>query len=407
MSKIILYLLLLFITSGMNNINKSESFEVVISAGDLDRRGTIISFSLPMALGEGEYIMKNDKEEPVIVQVDRYNKAWFILDELHAGISERYIFWTQRLDEKDHNLPEVSAHFESPTVTFQANNKKVLSYYVDTNNPPPVLDEIYRRGGYIHPVYSPGGIMLTNHLNVDHHPHHYGIWAAWTNTVFQGSEPDFWNVHRLTGRVEHSDSLEYSWQGPVHGGLRNKHHYIDLSNEKPETALNEQWDLQVYNEELFERYHIFDLKIVHTVNTGKPLILPEYRYGGMGFRGHSDWNDPDNFFFLTSEGEGIEGNGTRARWVHLGGYSDGELAGIAILGHPTNFRAPQTIRIHPEEPFFNFAPTQLGDMSIEPGTPYVARYRFITYDGEPNPAELDRLWQDYAYPPGVTVKVLN
>ncbi len=43
-------------------------------------------------------------------------------------------------------------------------------------------------------------------------------------------------------------------------------------------------------------------------------------------------------------------------------------------------------------------------MQIAPGSPHVMRYRYITYDGEPDPDQLDRLWRDYAYPPGVTIE---
>ena len=78
---------------------------------------------------------------------------------------------------------------------------------------------------------------------------------------------------------------------------------------------------------------------------------------------------------------------------------DGALAGIAILGHPENFRAPQPMRLHPTEPFFCYAPQQLGDMEITPGKPYVSRYRFIVADGPPDKAELDQFWNDYANPP--------
>jgi hypothetical protein len=35
------------------------------------------------------------------------------------------------------------------------------------------------------------------------------------------------------------------------------------------------------------------------------------------------------------------------------------------------------------------------------------RYRYITYDGEPDPSELERLWLDYAYPPAVSITVKN
>jgi hypothetical protein len=45
----------------------------------------------------------------------------------------------------------------------------------------------------------------------------------------------------------------------------------------------------------------------------------------------------------------------------------------------------------------------IGDWKIEAGKPYVSRYRFIVYDGAPDKAELDRLWNDYANPVQATV----
>jgi len=61
------------------------------------------------------------------------------------------------------------------------------------------------------------------------------------------------------------------------------------------------------------------------------------------------------------------------------------------------------MRIHPAEPFFNFAPSQIGDWEIKPGEDYVSRYRFVVTDGKPNAALLERLWLDYACPPRVEV----
>ena len=58
------------------------------------------------------------------------------------------------------------------------------------------------------------------------------------------------------------------------------------------------------------------------------------------------------------------------------------FTGIAILCHPENFRAPQPMRLHPKEPFVCYAPSQLGDWAIEPGRPYVSRYRFVVKDGK-------------------------
>jgi hypothetical protein len=209
-----------------------------------------------------------------------------------------------------------------------------------------------------------------------------------------------------TGTVEFV-SFGPVWGGPVSGGFSASHRMVDLkAKPDPKPALNERWDVTVYRTEGGARpYHVFDWTSTQTCASDSPLLLPKYLYGGLGFRGHSQWNGPANCVFLTSEGKTrADGNETRARWCYVGGRVDGKPAGVAILCHPDNFRFPQPMRLHPNEPFFCYAPSQLGDWSIEPGKPYVARYRFVVLDGPPDAAEFDRLWNDYATPPVATVK---
>ena len=67
-----------------------------------------------------------------------------------------------------------------------------------------------------------------------------------------------------------------------------------------------------------------------------------------------------------------------------------------MLIHPSNFRFPQPLRLNPKNPQLCVAPSQDGDWSIEPGQPYVSRYRFVIFDGAPDAAWIDQLWQDYA-----------
>jgi hypothetical protein len=148
---------------------------------------------------------------------------------------------------------------------------------------------------------------------------------------------------------------------------------------------------------------MFDLVSTQTAATDDPLKLPKYHYGGLGFRGNWAWNGKDKCFFLTSEGETDrdKGNFTRGKWCDIWGRVDGEPVGVAILGNPQNFGAPQPMRLHPTEPFFCFAPQQLGNMEIAPGKPYVSRYRFVVHDGPPDKDLIERLWREYADPPEV------
>lgn len=391
---------LFFITSllvGLQAETTELQYKIEIQAGPFDRQHTVTSFYFPYHVEEGVYIVRDGDGAEALLQVDRHNRGWLIVEDLRAGSVLTYHFDGEKSDE----AAKVYHRSDDNTITIKNDDRDVLNYFHGYNNPPAELDDRYRRGGYIHPVYTPSGTILTNHLNVHQHPHHSGIWSAWTNTEFQGRTPDFWNIHQNSGRVDHAEGLEESWAGPVFAGFRSKHYFTDLSVTPAVTALNEEWQVRVFSSP--SDIHIFDLTVTQSTNSSAPLILPEYRYGGVGFRGHIDWDDPENCTFLTSEGLGRDGHGTRVRWTHIGGHSDGKLAGVTIMSHPENFRHPQTVRIHPDEPFFNYAPTQLGEMVIEPGSPYIVKYRYITYDGEPDVDQLNRLWNDFAYPPGVTV----
>jgi hypothetical protein len=200
-------------------------------------------------------------------------------------------------------------------------------------------------------------------------------------------------------------ALDETWSGPVNAGFRARHRYVDLSGGEPKTALNEVWEVIAYNVGKGAKpYFMFDLISTQECVTKNPLILPKYHYGGMAFRGHRSWDGKDNSIFLTSEAKDrANGNETRARWVHINGRVDGEHAGLTMLSHPGNFRAPQPVRIHPTEPYFTFAPSQMGDWKIAPGSQYISRYRYIVTDGPPDAVELERIWSDYANPPVVTV----
>lgn len=393
-------IVLIVLMSGLHPL-QAQSHTITVTAGDLDRHQTVVSFQLPDDLAEGVYRLESESGSRKLLQVDDRNRGRFILERLDAGNSKRF-----RLLERVHVATATGSallhEIDHNTVSLKKEGSRVLTYYHRDNEPPAELDERYRRGGYIHPVLTPEGTVLTNHLNVGMHPHHLGIWSAWTRTRFQGRTPDFWNPHANSGRVDHADSLDMAWAGPVHTGFRACHFFTDLSAESPVVALNEQWEVRLYGNGARD-FHMFDLNVDQSVNTSQPLHLPEYHYGGIGFRGHSDWDDPENVRFLTSEGLGREGNATRARWIRITGTSDGRPGSIVILGHPENPRHPQNMRIHPEESFFNWAPTQLGEMTIRPGEPYRVRYRYVTFDREPAVEQVERLWLDYAYPPGVTV----
>ncbi len=282
-------------------------------------------------------------------------------------------------------------------VRITAEGQPFLTYNdKPTELPRPGIDPAFRRGGYIHPVVTPRGIAITDDYPTNH-IHHHGIWFAWTNTRFENRKPDFWNMGSKKGTVEFVRNHRSSTDGSK-ASFKTEHRYVDLLAPEPKTALTEFWEVTGYPARPNTTYRMFDLTSTQHCATEEPLILPKYHYGGLGFRGHEQWNGVKSLRVLTSEGDTdrVKANETRARWCRLSGEVNKETVGIAILCHPKNFRAPQPIRVHPKEPFFCYAPSQLGDWSIEPGKPYISRYRFIVFDGELDATEIDRLWNEYA-----------
>lgn len=382
-----------------------RSYTITVAAGSLDRRETVVSLEWPKSLKAKFYGLRDESGQVIPLQVDAHRRATFVLPELKAGATKQY-----RLVEMKPGAVSAAKGVrlvrEHSKLKIAAAGRQVLEYQAQPGQLPSAgIKPIFRRGGYIHPVYTPSGRIITDDYPADHR-HHHGIWWAWTKTEFEGRHPDFWNMGGGTGKVEFV-ALDATWSGPVHSGFKARNRFVDLSGSAAKTALNEVWEVMVYGVGRGQQpYSMFDLVSTQTCATGSPLILPEYHYGGVGFRGHRDWVAKDNCFFLTSEGKDRRnGNGTRARWCHIGGRVDGQLAGIAILCHPGNFRAPQPTRLNPDQPFFCYAPSVMGRWQITPGQPYISRYRFVVYDGPPDTAELNRLWNDYANPPRVTVGV--
>ena len=299
----------------------------------------------------------------------------------------------------------VHADIQEGKVTLVDYGKKVFTYQGNkTALPRSDIKPIFQRGGYIHPLYSPSGRLVTDDYSPNH-VHHHGIWFPWTKAEFEGRSVDFWNMGEGKGTVEFV-KFGKSWSGgPVNAGFQAEHRFVDLTSGQPKVALDETWTVIAYHINAAKHF-VFDLVSTQRCATASALKLPKYYYGGLGFRGNWAWNGAEKTEFLTSTGETdrVKGNETRANWCHIGGEVDGVFTGVTIMCHPENFRAPQPMRIHPKEPFFCYAPSQLGDWQIEPGKPYVSRYRFVVADGRPDQQRIEQIWQAYAHPPKVVLE---
>ncbi len=288
----------------------------------------------------------------------------------------------------------LAAAREGKQMVVRAGERVVLRYQAEPGDFPwKGIKKIFRRGGYIQSLFTPSGKLVTDDFPPNH-IHHHGVWSPWTKTEFEGRQPDFWNMGQGKGRVDFV-SLDGSRAKDGKVGFSATHRFVDMTAKPEKAALNETWDVTVAAE---EKRNVIDIAITQTCATDAPLKLPEYHYGGFGFRGNRAWDGAGNCRFLAASGETDRNklNTRKEPWCWIGGKVDGETCGVTILCHPSNFRAPQPVRVHPAEPFFCYAPQQGGDMEIVPGTPYRARYRIIVADGGPDATAIRKWAEEYA-----------
>jgi len=257
-------------------------------------------------------------------------------------------------------------------------DQAVLNYWT-TPQLPDGLPEHYVRSGFIHPLHSPAGQVVTDGFPAGH-THQHGFFTAWTNTTFRDSFVDFWNTHKELATVEHLEVLETQKQdGYIGFKVRLQQRSLEHG-----PVLREDWTVRVHDR---KDVFVWDLRSEQTNITKDSLFLNKHLYGGLGIRGSKYWNEKDtlNFLelaeFLTSDGlRGDSANHTRPEWTAI--YGTAGMAGIAVIPHPDNFRWPQPVRVHSDMPYFSISPVVEEGFVIAPGETYLSRYRVVAFDGK-------------------------
>ncbi len=289
----------------------------------------------------------------------------------------------------------------SDTISVSVDGKPVLVYQKSIKESPEGIDPIYRRSGYIHSIKNPAGQILTGDFCADH-AHQHALFFAWRQVNFEGRQTDFWDQQSDRGRTFH-ESVEAVKGGEDSGMFTVQLRHEDRTGaEGPKIIIRETWTVTVYDRDENEGAFVFDLELVQTNVTESPIVIEKYHYGGMALRGNSQWlaSETDAAGFMTNEGiSREEGNHSRPNWVDMFGPVDGKMAGIAVLSHPTNFRHPQPVRLHPSKPYFSFSPMVESEFSIDAGKTYRARYRYLAHNGAAETKRLDTEWQTFAKSP--------
>jgi hypothetical protein len=332
----------------------------------------------------------------------------------------RYIYWilegvtaadTTRVYELVKGNPAASRAYmqakdSAGILLLREGARNLLQYNYQVVEPPAGIDKVYRRSGFIHPLWAPDGQVITN-IHPKGHWHHMGIWNPWTHTSFKGKETDFWNLQKKEGTVRFKGFLART-EGPVMSGFQALQEHIALSGTKETAALNEEWVVRAYNSGTDSARRIWDLISMFSCADTAGITFLQYRYGGgFGLRTTALWTAA-NSQVLTSEGKTrADADSTRARWIKITGRTDKGQAGLLIMSHPANYDSPEPLRVWPEntergELMMNFSPTKMKSWQLKYGQSYVLQYRVMVFNNDLTKEEAENVWQAYVNPPVVT-----
>lgn len=341
------------------------------------------------------------------VEENYHRFLWWMLDK-NTGKKKRVF---ELLKQQSPVTDKQSIHLvdEDGALTIIAQQRKVLQYRHTTHYPPKGIDTVFKRSGFIHPLWSPAGNVLTQ-INPKDHYHHMGIWNPWTHVLFKGKEVDFWNIGDKKGTVRFEKFIE-KVEGPVFGGFKALQEHVAFNIPATgieTTALNEVWDIKVFN--TGNNAWLWDFTSQLNCAATDTVTLKEYRYGGFGFRATADWNN-QNSKVLTSEGKTRkDADATTARWCMIDGDMQQGHSGILFMDHPANYNAPEPMRVWPEDTngrgdvFFSFSPTRNTDWVLIPGKNYVLKYRMLVFDGTITQQQAEETWKNFAYMPAIHVE---
>ena len=397
---------ILFLAMAPQSVSIAEPLATItVEAGKYTRVDTPLFVALDDISTESRLEeIKGTSRIPVMAQIEAGNppRLWWIL----SGTTEAG-------GKRVYELVEGLSSIRGPVVDIAKNDsfleihkreKKILRYNHAPVPPPKGADKNYIRSGFIHPLWSPAGAILTNIHPADH-IHHMGLWMPWTKTKFEGREVDFWNLGKGEGTVRFAKFVSME-SGPVYGGFRAIQEHVDFTAPGGEkVALNEELDVRVWNIGRVNEYWLLDYTSKQRCAFSSSLHLLKHRYGGLGFRATRQWNE-SNSDYLTSEGKTRkDGHGTRARWCNIFGTTKKGQAGVLFMSHPQNHEHPEPMRIWPKgDVFFNFCPVQKANWTLKPGNNYVLRYRLYVYNGTVTVEKAESLWQNFANPPKVKLE---
>ena len=184
---------------------KTELLHFNVEAGKYQRINTPVSVNLDaisisdtLSFQLFEKIKGQLVEKPCQVEPGYTPLLWFILDgTTETGKLREYFLFR---NEKSKILNIITTDLTSEAIVLRKGSSDILHYQKAVMYPPAGVDTSYKRSGFIHPLITPSGNILTRVSPPDHY-HHVGIWNPWTKVKIGNHVTDFWNLYEKQGTV--------------------------------------------------------------------------------------------------------------------------------------------------------------------------------------------------------------
>lgn len=284
----------------------------------------------------------------------------------------------------------------SGQVDFFEQDCPVLRYNYRTVEPGEVLDQVAEgnrryarpRSNYLHPLYGPGGAVLTRDWSLDH-PHHRGIYWAWPEVDFGQERGDLHALQRVFARPTGRVHLE---SGPVFAQVKAENLWLW---EDREPIVREEAILRAYRATARGRVVDLVFRFVALADGVTIARRETSHYGGLNLR------------LATPQEQRITvhtdapASAPRRAWSDLSGaFAGPESCGLTVLQYRDNPEYPGDWVQYPElswvQPTFPTAGTRY---ALSRERPLVLRFRlWVHRGGAIEPAWAVKLWDAWHAP---------
>ncbi|MBD0777774.1 PmoA family protein [Maribacter sp. ANRC-HE7] len=398
-------------------LSAQELIKFQVETGKYDRMDCPITVRISQeSILKGNYNLQviehgSDDKTPLAAQLDKKEgKLYFVLKGFTPKNTTRKFSLVH--SKIEFNFPKVDMLSSEGSLQLSYKNHPILNYQYDLVYPPKGIDSVYKKSGYIHPLWTPGGEVLTR-IQPSDHLHHYGVWGPWTKTKIDNRNVDFWNLGKGEGTVLFKKFISKK-VGSVFSEFTTLQEHIDFGAKKENrVAINEHLEIRAWNLGDNKPWLIdYSSEINSPLKEG--ILFDTYHYGGgIAFRATELWQK-NNISILTSENKNrANADGSSAKWVIIEGttHTKSGKGGILFMSHKENKHFPEPMRLWPSDVnggkgdlLFEFCPIRNQSWKLDSHKNYELKYRMLVYEGIINAEQAEIAWQGFANPPTVFIE---